>query len=254
MQKLVPTNKQKRVRAQRCHLAYSRNEDFGKEKEERELKFKRQMKERDVGEKMKAQYEQYNMRQNQIMEYVRLCRPELFTRPRQLSGLLDHFIRNGEHQHRPWEQLPRHRSTAFIPLEQRKRPGEHPSRPRRNSLDLRRHFTCMGRSLTDTGRCLSYHWSSAKNLRSSLADPRCNSLDLQSCFTCLESILTDLKMIVSVSSMIISVLGRSSTEYGQSSKQTREIMVHVAQERTSGIGYLGCLRVDLTWIKPNLKY
>ncbi|KAI3903710.1 hypothetical protein MKW98_032364 [Papaver atlanticum] len=63
-----------------------------------------------------------------MIEYVRWCRPDLFTRSGQLSGPSDHLFRTGEHHHRPWEQLSRHGPTPFIPLEQRQRPGEQPGR------------------------------------------------------------------------------------------------------------------------------
>ncbi|RZC77845.1 hypothetical protein C5167_002037 [Papaver somniferum] len=108
----------------------NRNEDFEREKEEREEEFKRQMKERDAEweRRMEAQNEQYYMRQNKMMEYVRLYRPDLFTRSAQLSGPSDHLFRTGEH-HRPWDQLSIHGPMPFIPLEQRQRPGEQPGRP-----------------------------------------------------------------------------------------------------------------------------
>ncbi|KAI3995545.1 hypothetical protein MKX01_023290 [Papaver californicum] len=51
-------------------------------------------------------------------------------------------------------------------------------------------------------RCLSYLWSSAKDLERSLADSRSNSLDLLRRFICLRSSSTDLKMIISISSLI----------------------------------------------------
>ncbi|XP_026435958.1 uncharacterized protein LOC113333755 isoform X2 [Papaver somniferum] len=128
---VVPTKRHKRIRAQRYHLEYSRNEDFEREKEEREEEFKRQMKERDAEweRRMEAQNDQYNVRQNQMMEYVRLCRPDLFTRSGQLSGSSHHLFRTGEHHHRPWEQLSIHGPTPFIPLEQRRRPCEQPGIP-----------------------------------------------------------------------------------------------------------------------------
>ncbi|RZC49842.1 hypothetical protein C5167_018268 [Papaver somniferum] len=95
---------------------------------------------------------------------------------------------------------------------------------------MQSRFTCLGRIPTDTGRRLSYHWSSAKGLGSSLAELRSYSLDLLSRFTYPGTISTDLKMIVSLSSLIIKV--------------RRE------HEQTSGIGYLVRLRVDLTWTRP----
>ncbi|KAI3982094.1 hypothetical protein MKX01_019000, partial [Papaver californicum] len=101
------------------------------------------MKERDAvwEQRMKAQYEEYNNRQNQIMEYLRLCRPDLFTRPGQLSGPSDHLFRTGEHHHRPWEQLPRHGMQPFIPMEQPKDLGSNSLDLGSNSLDLGRRFT-----------------------------------------------------------------------------------------------------------------
>ncbi|RZC62145.1 hypothetical protein C5167_023930 [Papaver somniferum] len=107
------TKRHKRIRAQRCHLQYLSNEDFEREKEEREEEFKRQMKERD------AEWER------------RMEAPDLFTRSG-LSGPSDHLFRTGEHHHRPWEQLSIRGPTPYVPLEQRQRPGEQPGIPGKN--------------------------------------------------------------------------------------------------------------------------
>ncbi|XP_026389265.1 uncharacterized protein LOC113284077 isoform X1 [Papaver somniferum] len=175
---VLPTKRHKRIRAQRCHLQYWSNEDFEREKEEREEEFKRQMKERDAEweRRMEAKNDQYNVRQNQMMEYVRLCRPDLFTRLG-LSGPSDHLFRTGEHHHRPWEKL----SLPYL-WSSAKDLGSSLAYQRSNFLDLRR-VTGVGSSPADTGRRLSYLWSSAKDLWSILADPRSYFLDRRIRFT-----------------------------------------------------------------------
>ncbi|RZC76085.1 hypothetical protein C5167_001689 [Papaver somniferum] len=90
---------------------------------------------------MEAQNDQYNVRQNQMMEYVRLCRPDLFTRSG-LSGPSDHLFRTGEHHHRPWEQLSIRGTTPSVPLEQRQRPGEQPGIPEEKLFGPSSRYRC----------------------------------------------------------------------------------------------------------------
>ncbi|RZC59808.1 hypothetical protein C5167_007111 [Papaver somniferum] len=265
---VVLTNRHKRIRAQKFHLEYSRNDDFEREKEEREEEFKRQMKKRyaEWERRMEAQNEQYNMRQNQMMEYVKLCRPDLFTRTGQLSGPSDHLFRTGEHHHRLWEQLSIHGTTPFIPLEQLRDLESILEYHRSNVLDLRR-VTGLGSSPADTGRRISYLWSSAKDLWSILAYQRSKLLDMQSRFTGLGSIPTDTRRRISYHWSSAKGLGSSLAELRSYSLDLRsrftypgtistdlKMIVRREHEQTSGIGYLGRLGVDLTWTRPSLNY
>ncbi|RZC63547.1 hypothetical protein C5167_025318 [Papaver somniferum] len=146
---VLPTKRHKRIRAQRCHLQYWSNEDFEREKEEREEEFKRQMKERDAEweRRMEAKNDQYNVRQNQMMETFRSpfqnwgassqtlgetissVPLEQRQRPGEQPGIPEEQLFGPSSRYRCGEQPSRHGPTPFLPLEQRQRLVEHPGRP-----------------------------------------------------------------------------------------------------------------------------
>ncbi|MCL7039546.1 hypothetical protein MKW94_023216, partial [Papaver nudicaule] len=122
---IVPTCRKKRIRVERQHQTFSnsrRNEDFDREKKELEEEFKRQMSEKNAEweRRMKAIQEEHNIHWNQMMEAVRLCRPDLFPIPGQFSGPSDHLFMS----YRPVEQPRRPLEQPYKPLEQPHRPGE----------------------------------------------------------------------------------------------------------------------------------
>ncbi|MCL7034468.1 hypothetical protein MKW94_008097 [Papaver nudicaule] len=148
---VVPTCRKKRVRAERQNLTYSssgRNEDYEREKKEREEEFSRLLSAQNAAweSRLKAQQDEYNRSHHQMLEYVRLVRPELFTIPRQLSGPSDHLFMNyrlGGQPHRnleqpcgPLERPYRSEEQLFQPEEQAYRPGDQLNRSQNDCKHL----------------------------------------------------------------------------------------------------------------------
>ncbi|MCL7024599.1 hypothetical protein MKW94_029309, partial [Papaver nudicaule] len=141
---VVPTCKKKRVRAERQNLTYSsygRNEDYEREKKEREEEFNRLLSAQNAvwESRLKAQQDEYNRSHQQMLQYFRFGRADLFTIPRQLSGPSDHLFMNyglGEQPRinleqpcGPLERPYRSEEQLFQPGEQAYRPGDQLNRP-----------------------------------------------------------------------------------------------------------------------------
>ncbi|KAI3894079.1 hypothetical protein MKX03_013276, partial [Papaver bracteatum] len=123
---VVPTTRQKCVRAERYPTcsSYERNEDFERQLKERGEDFDRRIMERDAEweARLKSQDEEAKIRENKMLEYVRLCcRPEHVLSPGQFSGPSDYHFRPAQPLFAPWEQ-------PYRPLEQLNRSGEQPYR------------------------------------------------------------------------------------------------------------------------------
>ncbi|RZC63565.1 hypothetical protein C5167_025305 [Papaver somniferum] len=123
---VLPITRQKRVRAERYPTcsSYERNEDFERRMKERDEDFDRRIRERDAEweARLKACDEEDKMRENKMLEYVRLCyRPGHVLSPGQFSGPSDYHFRPAQPLFAPWEQ-------PYRPLDQHNGSEEQPYR------------------------------------------------------------------------------------------------------------------------------